>query len=295
MRSRPEHVTDDAIRAAVVAGWGLDLDEFAFLPEGGGAYHWLARTADGRRWFVTCDDLETKPWLGSDHDTVMAGLLGAYGAAMDLRAAGAAFVVAPLPANSGAPAQRVDERHSVALFDHLDGTPGQWGQPLPPKDLRELVEMLALLHRSQTKQKVRRRGLEIPGRAQLEDALAHLGGRWEGGPLSEAARAELEANEDTVATSLAALDRAAAHLTSEDQTLVLAHGEPHPGNLIRTSAGVRLVDWDTVSLAPPESDLWMIAEADPELVPLYEQQTGIRLDPEVLKAFRLLWATSDVA
>ena len=40
---------------------------------------------------------------------------------------------------------------------------------------------------------------------------------------------------------------------------VVTHGEPHPGNVLRMQAGgLRLVDWDTVRLAPPERDLWMV-------------------------------------
>src|SRR4029077_13351490 len=67
--------------------------------------------------------------------------------------------------------------------------------------------------------------------------------------------------------------------------LVITHGEPHPGNIIRVapnadadglaaaddaaagatggagpaSGAIMLIDWDTVGLAPPERDLWMAA------------------------------------
>ena len=40
--------------------------------------------------------------------------------------------------------------------------------------------------------------------------------------------------------------------------LVVTHGEPHAGNVMRRSDGRHLlVDWDTVAVAPPERDLWM--------------------------------------
>src|SRR5258708_5242946 len=32
---------------------------------------------------------------------------------------------------------------------------------------------------------------------------------------------------------------------------VITHGEPHPGNLLRTRAGLCLVDWDMTALARP--------------------------------------------
>lgn len=97
MRSLPEHVPADLIATVVGDGWSLRLGDLRFLPEGGGAYHWLARDEAGQRWFVTVDDLDTKPWLGGDRDAVFEGLAAVYAVAMELRAGGATFVVAPTP------------------------------------------------------------------------------------------------------------------------------------------------------------------------------------------------------
>ncbi|MGH9184730.1 MAG: hypothetical protein ACRD0U_02765 [Acidimicrobiales bacterium] len=118
-----------------------------YLPVGGGAYHWMYTDA-ARRWFVTCDDLDTKPWLGSDRDMVFEALLAAYDTAMALRASGSAFVVAPFAARSGAPAERVDDRYSVSGLEYVEGTPGQWGRRISPRTVAALVSMLALLHHS---------------------------------------------------------------------------------------------------------------------------------------------------
>ena len=95
MRARPEHITESVIKEAVTDGWGLTIEEVHYFPEGGGAHHWVARSRDARNWFVTCDDLGTKPWLGPDCDAVFEGLVRAYGTAIDLRTAGLSFVAAP--------------------------------------------------------------------------------------------------------------------------------------------------------------------------------------------------------
>ena len=47
-----------------------------------------------------------------------------------------------------------------------------------------------------------------------------------------------------------------------DAEVVLTHGEPHPGNTMRTEDGWRLIDWDTARIAPPERDLWSINPGD---------------------------------
>jgi spectinomycin phosphotransferase len=296
VRSPLEHVWDNVIKDVLANCWGLRIGELRYFPEGGGAYHWIAYASDARRWFVTCDDLDTKPWLGSDRDSVFDNLRVAYGTAMDLRSAGLAFVVAPVASISGVPAERVDERHGVSVFECVDGEPGQWGRPVGPRGCKELVTMLVQLHRSTPALGgVAPRGLHVPGRDDLDDALDNLDRPWDGGPLSELARRELAAHVREVVGSLADLDRLAVREDAMDAEAVVTHGEPHPGNLIRTRAGLVLIDWDTVALARPERDLWMIGDADEDVLTAYRDLTGVRLDPEALAAYRLLWALTDIA
>jgi spectinomycin phosphotransferase len=295
VRSPLECVDENVIRDVVADCWGLRISQFRYFPKGGGAYHWIGHTDDARRWFVTCDDLDTKSWLGSDRESVFDHLTAAYGAAMDLRNAGLAFVVAPMATSSGAPAERVDERHSVSVFEHVDGEPGVWGQPVTPRVRGDLVAMLARLHASTPAVRgLGRRGLEVPGRDDLEKALADLDSPWDGGPLSEFVRLQLAGHEEVVVRSLADLDRIAMGLEA-DADAVVTHGEPHPGNLIRSGTDLVLVDWDTVALSRPERDLWMIVDADGNFAAAYRDLTGLEIDQDAMAAYRLLWALTDVA
>ena len=50
-----------------------------------------------------------------------------------------------------------------------------------------------------------------------------------------------------------------------------------------------------MAVARPERDLWMLDDASQSLVAAYRDLTGTTLDPEVLAAFRRLWALTDVA
>ena len=297
MRSHFDAVAETDIRALIGSRWGVVLQDLHEVLEGGGAHHWSARDIDGRRWFVTCDDLATKPWLGEDHDTVFTNLLAAYTAASDLRNAGQTSVVAPVPSRSGAPAQRLDQQHSLAVFEHVEGTPGRWGQPLPTDAADELVAMLAGLHLAGTTRTTlaNHHSLQVPGRAAFSAALAATDRRWSDGPLSETARRILHEHLHVITHWLDDLSRVAVHLAAAGGSVVVTHGEPHPGNLIHTAHGLRLIDWDTVALAPPERDLWMIADVDPTALEHYHEHTGTMLDPDLLAAYRLLWAVTDLA
>jgi spectinomycin phosphotransferase/16S rRNA (guanine(1405)-N(7))-methyltransferase len=72
---------------------------------------------------------------------------------------------------------------------------------------------------------------------------------------------------------------------------VLTHGEPHPGNTLRTKDGWRLIDWDTVRIAPPERDLWLLGGD----LTAYTDATGVEVLPEMLTLFRLRWDIADLA
>jgi spectinomycin phosphotransferase len=135
----------------------------------------------------------------------------------------------------------------------------------------------------------------VPGRARFEEALDDLEAAWDGGPLSEPARRELAGHLDVVVRWLSELDRLAYRLGETEADPVLTHGEPHPGNLIRTDTGLALVDWDTVAVAPAERDLWMFVDSGETALSAYRDLTGITPDREGLAAYRLLWALSDLA
>ena len=62
---------------------------------------------------------------------------------------------------------------------------------------------------------------------------------------------------------LADFDRRVDEASGAD--LVVTHGEPHPGNLVMVEDSPVLVDWDTVGLAPPERDLWLVADGPDDL------------------------------
>lgn len=56
-----------------------------------------------------------------------------------------------------------------------------------------------------------------------------------------------------------------------------------------------LIDWDTVGLAPPERDLWMVASETGDELRRYTALTGRPVDPTALEFYRLRWALDDIS
>ena len=296
MRDRPEGVEERELRLALADGWHIHADAMRYAPVGGGSYHWVVRDGQEGAWFVTVDDLDDKSWLGDTRAAVGAGLRSAMDTAVALRHnAGLRFVVAPIPAVHGETVLPIGSKYAVAVFPFMHGASGRFGEDLPAAERGQVVNMLAALHRATpaaTQAPVALIGL--PLRGVVETALSELDQPWCGGPLSEPARALLASTAGHIRRLLETFDQLAEHVTAAPDP-VITHGEPHPANIIRAGPRRMLIDWDTVGMAPPERDLWMVVSDTGDEARCYTEATGRAVDPAALAFYRLRWALFDIS
>ena len=296
MRALPEELEVSALIESLAEGWSFDVETLDYAAVGGGSYHWVVRDREGRRGFVTVDDLDVKPWLGDTRESVFAGLESAFDAAVALRDSGLDFVVAPTLAGGGETVRRVGARYAIALFPFVDGDAGEFGR-YKDAERAAILTMLAELHQATpvAASMARTVDLGLPGRGELESALDALDQTWSGGPFSEPARQALAGHASEVAELLSLFDRLAADVAQRSGDWVVTHGEPHAGNVMRTGDEYVLIDWDTVALAPAERDLWMLAGDAAGPVDIYTDVTGHELDQVAVDFFRLTWDLADTA
>ncbi|WP_308169907.1 phosphotransferase [Acrocarpospora catenulata] len=283
---------ESALTAKLAEAWEIDVPALAYLPMGAGSYHWSGVDSGGQAWFVTVDDLGVAK---NGRARRFEGLGQAFGTAVALRRdAGLEFVVAPVPDRNGFPVVRLDGRYAVSLFPVVDGVAGAFGEHRA-EDKAEVLKLLIELHRAKrtTTVPASRIELRLPGRDALEAALNDLEKPWTGGPFAEPARELLTKKAGYVTQLLGEFDRLAEQVRNTVPTWVITHGEPHPGNLLRNANGLHLIDWETVRIAPPERDLWMLA--DDGILTEYTQATGHQVTREGLDLFRLWWEANDIA
>jgi spectinomycin phosphotransferase len=182
----------------------------------------------------------------------------------------------------------------MALFPYCDGVPGRWGEPLTGSDRLTLITMLAELH-GVSMDGVPVRGLDLANREVLDLSLRERGSAWAGGPYSEPARDLLDSRGPQLARELERFDALTAEVAGDGRPLVITHGEPHPGNLVRAADRFLLVDWDTVGLAPPERDLWSILTASGAEAARYAELTGRSVSAAAIEFYRLRWALDDIS
>jgi spectinomycin phosphotransferase len=287
VRERPADIRDCDVAAALAREWAVTVRDLSYLPVGFGGYHWRAVDQTGSRWFVTVSDLAA-PWVPD----LPAAMQTAAWLATE---AGLEFVVAPVPARAGNVVCSLDSRHAVTLFRYVDAAPSRFEDTVGDGDRAEIIDLLARLHTATPQGiQVPGRPLELASRRAIDRALASLGVRWDGGPYAEPGRDLLARYEQPLRQAFARFDGLLDRVREAGGPYVITHGEPHPGNLLRTRAGWRLVDWDMTALARPERDLWWVITGDQDTA-RYSWRTGRTVSQDALALYRLRWALDDTA
>jgi spectinomycin phosphotransferase len=300
MRVLPQGLDEDDIVAALRHGWDIDAAHLHYAPVGGGSYHWRVADPLGLSHWVTVDDLDQKAFLGSTRDAVFDQLHRALSTACALRDVGLEFVIGPVSTVDGTVLRRIGGRYALAVYPFIEARAGVFGQPRSDVERAAAVDALVRLHRAApaaervrraTPATVRVATPEVPHRDALERALSELDRPWRGGPYAELARARLAAYAPSLRELLERFDQLVDR--RRGTALVLTHGEPHPGNIVYAEGRVLLLDWDTLALAPPERDLWMLDT--PGELERYAERSGRPVDRVGIELYRLRWKLDDVA
>jgi spectinomycin phosphotransferase len=290
VHERPADIGDSDVAAALARQWPLTVQDLSYLPVGFGGYHWLAVDQTGSRWFVTVSDLAelAARWVPD----LPAAMQTAAWLATE---AGLEFVAAPVPTTAGQVVGSVNSRHALTLFSYLDAAPSRFEDPVDGGDRAAIIDMLARLHTATpTGIQVPGRPLELATRKAVDQALASLAVPWEGGPYAEPGRDLLARYERPLRQAFARFDSLLDRVREAGGPSVITHGEPHPGNLLRTRAGLCLVDWDMIALARPERDLWWVISDDQDAA-RYSRRTGWTVNQDALALYRLRWGLDDIA
>ena len=286
-----------ALERAVAAGWGVRAVSVQYVPEGGGSHHWKFVDADGLAHFVTVDDLDAKEWLGDRREVVLDELTRALRTSRRLHDDAALdFVVAPKVSANGDVLERVTDRYTASVFPYLTGLVHPFG-PYRDAALRQsAISMVAALHSTSAvvEHIAPRHVLTFNGQRDLGQFLDDPDVRWDSGPFAERVRHSFVEHVAELVALVGAFGRLGERTEASRARVVVTHGEPHPANLMTIEGHVVLLDWDTVALAPPERDLWLVVGEAAD-IHRYERATGRTVDNAVLVLYQLRWFLDDLA
>jgi spectinomycin phosphotransferase/16S rRNA (guanine(1405)-N(7))-methyltransferase len=277
--------------------WDFRASSLIYQPVGFGSHHWLASDPTGGRLFATADDLLAK--LHSVRDSADAAfnrLAEAFATASALRTeAGLPFVIAPIPGAGGMLVSRLSERYSLVVHAYVDGEPaGQDGEFARAEDRHAVLDMLVQIHAARVGHP-RADDFAVPKLDTLQVIIDQADSAWDSGPYARPAQNLLEIHVRDLSALIDAYNGIATRVAASPERMVITHGEPHASNVMATSGGLVLVDWDTALLAPPERDLSHLADDDPSVLTRYAEATGTTIEGEALTLYRLWWDLSEIA
>jgi hypothetical protein len=293
--TRPDDLADSDIAIVLEDQWGFRAASLEYQAVGFGSHHWLASDSTGRRLFTSVDDLDAKRNTADDTTGAAFGrLAAAFGTALALRTqARLPFVIAPVPAVGGQVVARICDRYSLVVHPYVVGTrAGEDGEFTSDDDRRAVVNMLIQIHGARAGHPCAD-DFVVPDLDALELMIAEPGGPWRSGPYAQAAWELLRAHVGDLCVLVREYRGLTRRVASHPERMVITHGEPHASNVIVTSGGLVLVDWDTTLLAPPERDLWHLAH-DRSLLNRYTAATGTQIDEQALTLYRLWYDLAEI-
>jgi spectinomycin phosphotransferase/16S rRNA (guanine(1405)-N(7))-methyltransferase len=136
-------------------------------------------------------------------------------------------------------------------------------------------------------------GFVVPGLDQLGQATDGQTGSH--GPYGLAVARLLIDHEAEIRQLKARYQSLVARYRSDPRPQVVTHGEIHPGNVMTTAQGWMIVDWDTILVAPPERDLWRLAQGDGSVLRAYADATGTAPDLWLVDLYAMRWDLAEIA
>ena len=296
MFTPPADLPEDLLSDALSDGWGFRPASLSYEPVGFGSHHWLAVDSGGLKLFATVDNLSER--FDDDADTTSAAfgrLEQAFESALSLRRdASLEFVVAPLPAAGGRVLRRLTDRYSLVVHPYLDDCQaGQDGEFESSADRQAVLAMLVRLHSAKATRPPTD-NFEIGGRAALVAAMRSTGEPWQAGPYGTRTRDLLARHAADLTALLCAFDALVVRVRARSDRMVITHGEPHAANVLKTPAGFVFVDWESALVAPPERDLWALAESESGLLDAYSAASGTAIDGDALALHRMLYDLAEI-
>ena len=262
MHDRPTHVLDATVLSLVRTHLDDEVTAVEHVPVGFGAWHWRADGASGPRLFVTLDPPTPRHAAGTLEDTYAV----AHALGRDLP-----FVHAPVPTTSGA----FTIPCGGDLLSATRWLPGRRPERFGP----EAAALVRALHDADPPGL--RAWTPLVGGDLVERLEGATSSQWRSGPFGEEARLAIRSRLGAVGAWLADYLDLCAGL--DPSAYVATHGEPGVHNQWLTDDGLRIIDWESLLLAPPERDL--LSPDAASLVPH---------DPDRRRLFDLEWRLSEI-
>jgi spectinomycin phosphotransferase/16S rRNA (guanine(1405)-N(7))-methyltransferase len=290
----PTGLSNGDLEEVIEQAWSVAVDSLEYRPVGFGSHHWVVADNLGLRHFVTVDELSSESRIGDEVSVLGLHLRPALTAASDLRTFGCSFVVAPIATKADDPFVQFGS-YAVALFPFIEGQSFSFEESFGEVDRERVLEVVVALHGVPIAaiRPPAADGFVVPRLDQLDRSMHREAGS--NGPHAAAASQLLIDHEAEIRRLIARYRTLVAQYLSDPGPVVVTHGEIHPGNVMVTSKGWVVVDWDTVLVAPPERDLWRLVQGGGSVLRAYAEATGTAPNERLVDLYGIRWDLTEIA
>ncbi len=296
MLSPPTAISDGDVGRVIKEAWGVSVVSLEYRPVGFGSHHWLAADEVGVRHFVTVDELSAQSRTGNEISALGFHFRRALEAASDLRAFGCAFVVAPIPTMADDPFVQFNG-YAIALYPFIEGQSFSSEESFGEVQRDRILELVVALHNVPVAA-IRAPvpdDFVVPWLDRLDRSVHQGKEGGSTGPYAASASQFLIDNEAGIRRLRTRYRTLVAQYSSDPGPVVVTHGEIHPGNVMLTSKGWVIVDWDNVLVAPPERDLWRLSQGGASELGAYAEATGTTPHQWLFDLYRSRWDLAEIA
>lgn len=275
MRTPPESPLADDVLRLVRSAWEPDAARATYLPVGFGAHHWRIDAPSGPALFATLDvptGFRTTPLTRA-----------AYRGVVELAEAGFSGAVVPRLTATGDVAVTAGNG-LLSVTPWLDGRSPDEVEARGSAHALRVAALLADLHRCPAPPSAPTWTPRVAS-GFAERLMTKLSEPWTAGPLSEEAHRTISRARGDLPEWERRYGRLVAHARSRRHLWVPTHGEPHHANQFLDDHGLRLVDWETLAIAPPERDIRDLPE---------EARGDFTIDERLLELFDLEWRLMEI-
>jgi hypothetical protein len=292
----PADLSNGDLEELVRHAWGVPVASLEYCPVGFGSHHWVATDNQGLRYFVTADELSSESRRGDEVSALGLRLRRALEAVTELRACGCRFVVAPITTRAGDPLVP-HGGYAIALYPFVEGRSFSSEESLSDAERDQVLMAVVALHGVPIAaiRPLETEGFGIPWLDQLDHSIPYGSEEGSSGPYAVSAVQILSANEAEIRRLIVRYGSLVAQYQSDPSPVVVTHGEVHPGNVMLTAEGWVIVDWDTVLLAPPERDLWWLAQTSDSVLQAYADATGWVPSQQLVDLYAIRWDLAEIA
>ncbi|MFC9825379.1 phosphotransferase [Streptomyces erythrochromogenes] len=228
-------------------------------------------------WSYRLGDL----WISIRRD-LRGHIPAAYTASRLLHEAGLDFVLAPLPGADGQLAHPVGGR-PVLVFPYVTSTT-LTRATATPDDVQQVVSILGQVHRCAIKADLPKETYQLTFEEDLEVILGPPL-TTTGGPYTAPLLDLITHGRNSILADWAELTDLTRDCTLAADPFVLTHGEPLATNILRSAAGLMLIDWGEAMWATPQRDFVHVART---LGPVPRHEPFTRF-------YEIRWRLSEIA